>query len=455
VFAASIAIVVLTLLTWLQLPPTYLLSRALLRPSPDERLVALHEGVNEVVAVTEFEGDRRRWLLTNGYPMSSTGPVEQRYMRALAHVPLLNMDAPETVLVIGFGVGNTVHAATLYPSIQRVEVADLSRDILGYGGHFKESNGDVLHNPLVKVFVNDGRQHLQMQPPGSYDLITLEPPPIAHAGVGALYSSEFYRLARARLKPLGFISQWLPAYQVPAPTTLAILRAFLDVFPNAVLLSGAQPNLLLIGANDESPIEIDPERLSKVLTNAPAVRADLERVDLGSVTEIIGTFVASSETLERAAPGAIAVTDDRPLQEYSVRSLINFGIAGVPAAMVDLRQVDRWCPRCFVGKDISPAADGLDTYMAILGRGYMVPTIGSADLSDARARQMIERSTYLRLLLRNAAAVRNDMGLRLASQGRLDLAIDQFREALLLRPGFQAAEDNLTATLARSGQQTP
>jgi spermidine synthase len=446
VFAGSLAVLVLTLLTWLQLPPSFLLSRALLRPTPDEQLIALDEGLNEVVAVTEFEGDGRRWLLTNGYPMSSTGPVEQRYMRALAHVPLLNMDAPQTVLVIGFGVGNTTHAATLYPSIRRVEVADLSRDILGYGRHFAESNRDVLRNPLVKVFVNDGRQHLQMQPPGSYDLITLEPPPIAHAGVGALYSTEFYRLARTRLKPSGFISQWLPAYQMPAATTLEVVRAFLDVFPNAVLLSGAQPNLLLIGANES--IEIDPERLTRALEKAPDVRADLERVDLASVREIVGTFVASSQSLELATRGATAVTDDRPLQEYSVRSLVNFGIARVPSAIVDLTQVDRWCPRCFVGDHESPAADGLEMYMAIVGRAYMVPSTRSIDLSDPGARQMIEQSSYLRLLLRNAAGARNDMGLRLASQGRLDGAIDQFREALQLRPGFKAAEDNLAAMLA-------
>jgi Spermidine synthase len=359
---------------------------------------------------------------------------------------LLNMDAPQTVLVIGFGVGNTTHAATLYPSIRRVEVADLSRDILGYGRHFAESNRDVLRNPLVKVFVNDGRQHLQMQPPGSYDLITLEPPPIAHAGVGALYSTEFYRLARTRLKPSGFISQWLPAYQMPAATTLEVVRAFLDVFPNAVLLSGAQPNLLLIGANES--IEIDPERLTRALEKAPDVRADLERVDLASVREIVGTFVASSQSLERATHGATAVTDDRPLQEYSVRSLVNFGIARVPSAIVDLTQVDRWCPRCFVGDHESPAADGLEMYMAIVGRAYMVPSTRSIDLSDPGARQMIEQSSYLRLLLRNAAGARNDMGLRLASQGRLDGAIDQFREALQLRPGFKAAEDNLAAMLA-------
>ena len=78
----------------------------------------MDEGVNEVVAATEFDGDKRRWLLTNGYAMSSTGPMEQRYMRALAHIPLLWLDQPRNVLVIGFGVGNTTDAATLHRSVR-------------------------------------------------------------------------------------------------------------------------------------------------------------------------------------------------------------------------------------------------------------------------------------------------------------------------------------------------
>src|SRR5262249_44145201 len=182
-------------------------------------------------------------------------------MRALAHIPLLCIDQPRNVLVIGFGVGNTTHAATLHPSVRRVEVAELSRQILDHASYFKDANRDVLSDPRVAVYVNDGRQHLQMQPAASYDVIALEPSPIAHAGVGALYSTEFYRVVRSSLKPKGYISQWLPAYQVPATTTLAMIRAFVEVFPQAVLLSGAQPNLLLLGANDER-IEIEPARVA-------------------------------------------------------------------------------------------------------------------------------------------------------------------------------------------------
>src|SRR5687767_4756172 len=188
-------------------------------------------------------------------------------MRALAHIPLLSIERPETVLVIGFGVGNTTHAATLHPSVQRVELADLSRDILVHAAYFDEGNKGVLDDPKVVVHINDGRQHLQMQPESAYDLIVLEPPPIAYAGVSALYSREFYELARTRLEPNGYISQWLPTYQVPSEIALAMVRAFVDVFPQSVLLSGAGSDLLLLGVNGPR-IEIDPAAVATALSRA-------------------------------------------------------------------------------------------------------------------------------------------------------------------------------------------
>ena len=47
-------------------------------------------------------------------------------------------------------------------------------------------------------------------------------PPIAFAGVSSLYSVEFYRLARSRLKPGGFLTQWLPLYQVSPQAGLSM-----------------------------------------------------------------------------------------------------------------------------------------------------------------------------------------------------------------------------------------
>ncbi len=388
---------------WLLLPSDYMISRAQVLSTQDERLLTVSEGTTEVVAVTELPGQERR-LLTNGHPMSSTGWMGQRYMRALAHIPLLSIDHPETVLVIGFGVGNTAHAAAIHPSVRRIEVADLSREVLAHARYFTQTNGDVLNDRRVVIYVNDGRQHLRMRPAASYDLITLEPPPLALAGVGALYSREFYALARSRLTPKGYLSQWLPAYQVPRRTTLAMVRAFLDVFPQAVLLSGAHSELLLIGAN-ESRVEIDPARLAAALSSVPAAHADLRRLSLGSVREIVGTFLASAETLAEASRYSAAVTDDRPIQEYGVRSRLPVAGGGVPASVVDLSRVAEWCPKCFAGGEPVPLADGLDTYLVLLDLAYKkmaLPVDGAGSLADPRTRGLVEGSAYLSAMLDRA-----------------------------------------------------
>ena len=254
---ASAAALVL-MAVWWRLPADDLSSRLYHTLSPNEIVLTLSEDINETILITEDPNTGDRILYTNGHPMTGTHYAGQRYMRAFVHVPLLMQEAPERVLVICFGVGNTVHAASLHPSVKELEVAELSPHVLSHGHYFEKWNRGVLNDPRVKLFANDGRQHLRMQEPDRYDLITLEPPPITHAGVSALYSREFYELAKGRLKPGGFLTQWLPIYQVSGPVARAAVRAFVDVYPNSVLLSGYTRELILVGRKD-APVTLDPD----------------------------------------------------------------------------------------------------------------------------------------------------------------------------------------------------
>jgi len=328
----------------------------------------------------------------------------------------------------------------------------------------------VLRNSHVTVYLNDGRHHLLMQGVGAglktgpydpesglhdpesgpYDLIALEPPPIGYAGVSSLYSEEFYRLARSRLKPEGFVSQWLPAYQVTTATTLSMIKSFIDVFPQSVLLSGAQADLILIGANDR--IEVDPNQLFTALSQRPAVRADLARLDLGTPREIVGMFVGSSTTLASATRDAIPVTDDRPVQEFGVRSLLNLG-ESVPGSVVDLTRVAEWCPKCFDNGTSVHVVEGLDLYLALLSRAYGAsPEEGARIRAAADNGRRIAGSAYLGAAVPETGDVHNDLGIAYASRGLIDQAIAEFRESLQPDPESAQTLWHLGAALASKGE---
>lgn len=410
----GLGVAIVALAAWSRLPGDGLLLRsfrAAARPAVRDALrppflVATSEGPLESILILDVPGQGRT-LYTNGHPMSSTAPGEQRYMRAFVHLPLLHDDAPESVLVICFGVGNTAHAASLHRSLRRIEVVDISRHVLEQADFFSATNGRVLHDPRVSVFVNDGRHHLKMQAEGRYDLITLEPPPINFSGVASLYSEEFYALARSRLRPGGFLSQWLPVPQVPPETVRSMIRAFIDVFPGSLLLNGDAGNFILVGRKDR-PIELDPAALERRLAAEPQVRDDLRRIQMGSPTEIFGAFAADARHLLAATARSGPLTDDLPLIEYG---RIYRPRTGIPADLFDVSRVSVWCPRCFAENGAAAEVADLRTYLGIMSAFYSrsqpavdapgtarLPPAWRSALDPASMARTLEESPYLRRL---------------------------------------------------------
>jgi len=146
-----------------------------------------------------------------------------------------------------------------------------------------------------------------------------------------------------------------------------MVRAFVDVFPEAVLLSGWMDELILMGRHGGPPA-IDPARVEARLAAAPRMSEDLARIQLGTLTELVGMFVAAADTLSAATEPYPPATDDYPIQEYG-------GVAQprdhvLLARLFDPGRAASWCPACLVDGRPRPGLEGLPRHLTLLASVY-------------------------------------------------------------------------------------
>jgi hypothetical protein len=175
-----------------------------------------------------------------------------------------------------------------------------------------KGNYDVTSDPRFDIRVRDGRREL-LRSEQQYDLITLEPPPPAAAGVVNLYSRDFYALASSRLRKSGVVAQWLPLSTQNDEGTRSLVRSFIDVFPHASLWTTDFSEMLLIGSQE--PLELDVSKISERFAN-PETRETLREVGISSVGALLATWITDRDGLLRYADAIQPVTDDWPSIEY-------------------------------------------------------------------------------------------------------------------------------------------
>lgn len=316
--------VVLVVLAW-QVPPRTLAHEIYIQDvhARGSRLLHFQEGINETVMVTEKMDLGRpayRRLITNRESMSTTEMLAQRYMKLMAHLPVLFSPSPRKALLICYGVGNTLHGLTRHESLERIWVVDISSEILSLSDHFARTNHGAIHDPRVRTRAADGR-HFLVTTDERFDVITAEPPPPAARGVVNLYSLEYYQLVRRRLAPGGAFAQWLPVKQLPPWEALTLIKAFVEAFPHATLWSGESSELILLGS--DRPLKQSLPRLL-ARTRRPALARDLRSIGVQDAFDLLATLTMNDATLRRRTRDVPACSDNRPTIEYADLSGLNF-----------------------------------------------------------------------------------------------------------------------------------
>jgi spermidine synthase len=130
---------------------------------------------------------------------------EYRYHEALVHPAFaaFNGDA-KRVLVLGGGDGLALREVLKYKAVERVQLVDLDPMMTGLSDAYPplaELNGHAFNDPRVTVSNGDAFVWLDNTQTEPFDIAIIDFPDPNNFALGKLYSTRFYNLLKAKLKP--------------------------------------------------------------------------------------------------------------------------------------------------------------------------------------------------------------------------------------------------------------
>jgi spermidine synthase len=239
-----------------------------------------------------------RSFYVSGKSEASSEIIDMRLQRMMGHLPALvhpSNPAAGSVLVVGFGAGVTAGSFVPYPDVRSIVICELESLIPPASDEFfGKENYHVLHDSRTRVVYDDARHYI-LTTPDKFDIITTDPIHPWVKGTSTLYSKEYYELVRSHLNPGGVAAQWLPIYESDEETVRSELTTFLSVFPNATVwsnyLNGDGYDLVLLGSNELSPVNVDDLQRRLNQPRYAAVSASLGDAAFHSAVDLMATWV--------------------------------------------------------------------------------------------------------------------------------------------------------------------
>jgi len=405
-------------------------------------------------------------MRTNGKADASTSLLDLSTQYLLGYIPALYA-RPKNVAVIGLGSGMTLQALAAVPGVERLECAELEPAVTEAFRYWQGYNGHVGRDPRVHLRSADGRTFLETSRE-KYDLIVSEPSNVWVAGVGNLYTREFYAACLSRLNPAGVMAQWFQNYAVSAEEIGMVVNTFYDVFPQGALwvTSVRENDILLIGSRQPIPLDLAWVRQ---VTAVPQIRRHLLKLGLCDSEAILGHYLCSREAALSFFGRSRLNTDDRPALEFqAARRLFSPERAQLFGLSKLLSDPSQPLPE---GLEPTPALlqAAVQGWMSSRGGSELVrllkahePAFAKMPLVLALTASLDTTMTPAGLLAAFKPAVQADptnlaaylLGLQLESRGAWEQAIPWYARASRRPPAGAEAQVwlNLGSCLARVGQ---
>lgn len=255
-------------------------------------------------------GIQKTLLLVNGKVDASTGD-DMLTQKLIAHVPLMIHRDPKDVMIIGLATGISSGAALQYP-IRSADVVEIMKSMPRASKFFDAWNGHPFADPRFHLIIDDARSYLSYTKQ-KYDVIIAEPSNPWVAGVGSLFTTDFYRRASQALHPGGIYVQWVQSYEMSDETFASIARSFRTVFPYTYSFRLNSDSMLLGSLHPVIPDWNAMEQRFEI----PSVKKDLRRLGIQTLPTLLYLQDASPVLIDSIASySGEENTDDNHLLEY-------------------------------------------------------------------------------------------------------------------------------------------
>lgn len=446
--------------------PTYGSLAGLTRAVSEMRLLYHRDGVNTTISVDEAA--EHRVYRSNGKTDASTYPLDMATQLLLGHIPMLLHPDARDVFILGLGTGVTAAAVARYP-VRKIDLVEFEPAAVEASRLFERHNRGVLDDPRVRLLLADGRNRL-LAAADRYDVLISDASDLWVAGVGSLFTTEFYEAARARLHPGGVMVQWVHTHSLPPSALTLVVATFRAAFPHTAIWSSGFANVILVGSAD--PVGWDYPRLVRSINTVPGVREDLRSLGVWHPLALFAAYVTSADGVARMVAGSAVHTDDLPVLEFATPRWL-YADTSKPIEDVLERLRDSTFPP-LAGVDLARAVDANATYLlgfahASLGRPRMgIPfmersvvmapgrtafAVGLGNQYRAAGRAAEAEAVYLRAIAMDPRQVeaRVALGELVLERGEAARALALAEAALVIEPSHARAQ--ALAARARDGMQ--
>ena len=281
----------------------------------DRVVLSNRTGASATVTVMEVEhppGHVHRILYVDDQAVAGSQWSARVDSKLLAHIPLLLHPEPETALTVGFGSGGTSWSMTTH-GVQ-TDVVEIEKEVVRSAAYFEKQNFNVLASPLLRVIINDARNHLYVTKK-KYDVISTDSTNLQYKQNGSLYTREYFQLMKARLTDDGIACAWIPM-QLTEGAFDTLVATFQSVFPNTTLwYMDHIPSNYAILIGTPRPIRFDYPRLRRAF-EVQKVSEDLADVGIIHPLQLIHFLYLDERGVASLVGGAPLHTDDRPILEF-------------------------------------------------------------------------------------------------------------------------------------------